>query len=214
MGNTYNRVYIWCCKYGENRYCERSANKKLCASKHTGLLNSCLGKLCLHPYLVVPHISARVTLISTRVSAHCQAIQLAWTFCQTDISGNHLQESHLWLTQSQSHFPGYWMEIDLPNNSYNTNHSGVIQYILSLPEIKIYILSDKFQNTMSMIYCGHVVKVCEFISNIYPWWRHQMETFSALLTGPLCGEFSSHRWIPCTKASNAELWCFLWSAPE
>ena len=74
MGNTYNRIYIWCCKYGENRYCERCANKKWCASKHTGLLNSCLGKLCLHPYLVVPLISARVTLISTRVSAHCQAI--------------------------------------------------------------------------------------------------------------------------------------------
>ena len=58
------------------RYCERCANKKLCASKHTGLLNSCLGKLCLHPYLVVPLRSARVTLISTRVSAHCQAILL------------------------------------------------------------------------------------------------------------------------------------------
>ena len=34
-------------------------------SKHTDLLNSCLGKLCLHPYLVVPLISARVTLIAT-----------------------------------------------------------------------------------------------------------------------------------------------------
>ena len=76
MGNTYNRVYIWCCKYGENRYCEKCANKKLCTSKHTGLLNSCLWKLCLHPYLVVPLISARVTMISTRVSAHCQAILL------------------------------------------------------------------------------------------------------------------------------------------
>ena len=76
MGNTYNRVYIRCCKYGENRYCEKCANKKLCASKHTGLLNSCLGKLCLHPYLVVPLRSTRVTLISTRVSAHCQAILL------------------------------------------------------------------------------------------------------------------------------------------
>ena len=74
MGNTYNRVYIWFCKYSENRYCERCANKKWCASKHTGLLNSCLLKLGLHPYLVVPLISARVTLISTRVSAHCQAI--------------------------------------------------------------------------------------------------------------------------------------------
>ena len=30
----------------------------------------------------------------------------------------------------------------------------------------------------------------------------------------LCGEFTGYRWIPHTKASDAELWCFLWSAPE
>ena len=34
------------------------------------------------------------------------------------------------------------------------------------------------------------------------------------VTGPLCGEFTGHRWTPLTKASDAELWCFLWSAPE
>ena len=33
------------------------------------------------------------------------------------------------------------------------------------------------------------------------------------VTGPLWGEFTSHRWIPRTKASDAEVWCFLWSAP-
>ena len=33
------------------------------------------------------------------------------------------------------------------------------------------------------------------------WWRHQMEKFSELLAF----------WA---KASDAELWCFLWSAPE
>ena len=27
--------------------------------------------------------------------------------------------------------------------------------------------------------------------------------------GPLCGEFTVHRWIPLTKASDAEVWCFL-----
>ena len=32
-------------------------------------------------------------------------------------------------------------------------------------------------------------------------------------TGPLCMEFTGHRWIPLSKASNAELWCFLWSSP-
>ena len=29
------------------------------------------------------------------------------------------------------------------------------------------------------------------------------------VTGPLCGEFTGPRWIPLTKASDAELWCFL-----
>ena len=28
------------------------------------------------------------------------------------------------------------------------------------------------------------------------------------VTGPLCGEFTGHRWIPLTKTSDAELWCF------
>ena len=56
----------------------------------------------------------------------------------------------------------------------------------------------------------------------FPWWRHQMETFSASLSlcagnSPITGEFPAHKgqWrIPRAKASDAELWCFLWSAPE
>ena len=34
------------------------------------------------------------------------------------------------------------------------------------------------------------------------------------VTDHLCGEFPVHREIPRTKASDAELWYFLWSAPE
>ena len=34
------------------------------------------------------------------------------------------------------------------------------------------------------------------------------------VTGHLCGEFTGHRWISRTKASDAEFWFFLWSAPE
>ena len=30
------------------------------------------------------------------------------------------------------------------------------------------------------------------------------------VTGPLCGEFTGHRWIPHTKASDAELWFFFY----
>ena len=33
------------------------------------------------------------------------------------------------------------------------------------------------------------------------------------VTGPLCGEFTGHRWIPLTKASDVELWFVLRSAP-
>ena len=44
------------------------------------------------------------------------------------------------------------------------------------------------------------------------WWRHQMETFSALPVS-WWEESTSQRWIPLKKASDTELWCFLWSAP-
>ena len=33
------------------------------------------------------------------------------------------------------------------------------------------------------------------------------------VTGSLCGEFTGHLWIPFTKASDAGLWCLLWSSP-
>ena len=33
------------------------------------------------------------------------------------------------------------------------------------------------------------------------------------VTGHLRGEFTGPRWIPHTKASDAELWCLLWSVP-
>ena len=32
------------------------------------------------------------------------------------------------------------------------------------------------------------------------WWRHQIN-----VTGPLCGKFTGHRWIPLTKANDALL---------
>ena len=34
------------------------------------------------------------------------------------------------------------------------------------------------------------------------------------VSGPLWGESAGHRRIPLTKTSDAELWCFLWSAPD
>ena len=53
---------------------------------------------------------------------------------------------------------------------------------------------------------------------LYPHTLHTMMTSLNgnifRITGPLWGEFTGPRWIPLTKDSDAELWCFLWSAPE
>ena len=53
--------------------------------------------------------------------------------------------------------------------------------------------------------------------NQYHWLYWMMTSSNGNIfrvTGHLCGEFTGHRWIPRTKANVAELWCFLWSAPE
>ena len=56
------------------------------------------------------------------------------------------------------------------------------------------ILTEK-----KLLFCQH--------DNVIKWKHFRV-------TGPLCGEFASHRSIPLTQASGAELWCFLWSEPE
>ena len=51
--------------------------------------------------------------------------------------------------------------------------------------------------------------------NTWYWFRPMMTSWNEnkfRVTGPLCGEFTVPRWISHTKASDAELWCFLWSA--
>ena len=81
------------------------------------------------------------------------------------------------------------------------NNNNVRQLCSELQHVISYISK---QNANSMITCGcfnidhdDVIK-----------WKHFR------VTGLLCGEFTGYRWIPYTKASDAELWCFLRSAPE
>ena len=74
-----------------------------------------------------------------------------------------------------------------------------------------------------MRYCGpfkkmmHAFKISEsFIHCMHDfprvWWRHQIEHL--LRYWPSVRGTTGHRWIPLTKASDAELWYCLWSAPE
>ena len=59
----------------------------------------------------------------------------------------------------------------------------------------------------------HLFCQLPFKSDVY----HMMTSSNGNIfrvTGHLCGEFTGPRWIPHTKASDAELWCFLWSTSE
>ena len=57
-------------------------------------------------------------------------------------------------------------------------------------------------------------KILNLLGSIYGSWRYLIHGDVIFrVTGPLCGEFAGHQWIPLTKASDTDLWCFLWSGP-
>ena len=66
---------------------------------------------------------------------------------------------------------------------------------------------------------GCVLFGCMTMGLHAPWWRHQMEAFSALLAlcagnSPVTGEFTGHRWIPLTKGQWRGLWWFFSVCPH
>ena len=59
---------------------------------------------------------------------------------------------------------------------------------------------------------------CAYVWFVYRWLTAGGMMTSAngnifRVTGPMWRQFAVHRWIPLTKASDAELWCFLWCEP-
>ena len=81
-------------------------------------------------------------------------------------------------------------------------HCYLVYYIVHswIAQIKFYMFSMIFQSPFWFLLTirHHLSSLCR--DDVIKW-KH------------LCGEFTGHRWIPRTKASDAELWCFLWSAP-
>ena len=68
----------------------------------------------------------------------------------------------------------------------------------------------------------HIMSCFLFVTHLNQQWKMFLEWYMMTssngnifrVTGHLCGEFTGPRWILHTKASDAELWCLLWSAPE
>ena len=101
-------------------------------------------------------------------------------------------------------------ELWIGNNLEKISYYCTTYYGVTQTGPIIYIWLSKFKS---------IARKC-YVCNIFPHFIHAdlaqpMMTSSNGnifgVTGPLCREFTGHRWVPCTKASDAELWCFLWS---
>ena len=83
-------------------------------------------------------------------------------------------------------------------------------YFLTSTSVIVTCVTD-FVDLNAMVHFWHNITIISrhgYASRIHDdviKWKH------VHLTGPLWGESTAHRWIPLTKASNADLWCFLWS---
>ena len=77
----------------------------------------------------------------------------------------------------------------------------------------IYYLMKRTKNNQNVnaTVAFNLVSPNRWVTECLLWWSNR-SIFR--VTGLLCGEFPGHRWIPLTKASDAERSCFLWSAPE
>ena len=76
------------------------------------------------------------------------------------------------------------------------------EYMLCL----IIIIKSEVLTITHCLGLRHETMVCTVCFSIFLW-KHFPRYWPE---GPLCGEFTGHRWVPRTKASDAELWCFLW----
>ena len=82
---------------------------------------------------------------------------------------------------------------------------------------QIYIHCD-FDTHLACYVQLCICAVCKYVHGSWIRSAYYMTTSSngniLRVTDPLCGKFTGHRWIPLTKASDAELWYFFLFAPE
>ena len=104
--------------------------------------------------------------------------------------------------------------IKAPDSKVHGANMGPI-WVLSAPDgplfspINLSIRGGYFTHVLENISCEVMVLFAKLL--------HMMTSSNGnvfRITGPLCGELIGHRWIPGTKANDAEVWYFLRSVPE
>ena len=108
------------------------------------------------------------------------------------------------------------------STSYNFSwRYVVISYLIFLCNLSwinfLHLLYPLVYAVCNAGHCSHGFQFC-LLFIVFAAYSCFMMTSSGgnifRFTGPLWRECTAHRWIPLTKASEAELWCFLSSTPE
>ena len=91
------------------------------------------------------------------------------------------------------------------NHMISDNSNSEISFFLvheTLPKttLPIIFMSTCFSRGFAWIWCARIM-ITSSNGNIFR------------VTGPLCGEFTCHRWMLLTQASDAELWWVFLSVP-
>ena len=111
-----------------------------------------------------------------------------------------------------------------PGASTSTHYLFVISVLIHTH----FSIGHHNETFLSMRFGNIVLNVCDLWPNTFSgnvaqlkqhdgccWYHNDVIKWKLFrVTGHLCGEFAGPRWIPRTKASDAELWCFLWSTSE
>ena len=105
-----------------------------------------------------------------------------------------------------------WPRCNMSKNVCRT----LCQPLQGFTSIVYFELVHSLSPKISSVLFWYIFSKCLLLWNLYIATRFMMTSSNGNIfrvTGPLCGEFTGPRWIPRAKASDVELWCFLWSAP-
>ena len=99
-----------------------------------------------------------------------------------------------------------------------SNPENMIKYFMFIHHQPLFNQNKLSATKRCACFMGYTVIEYYRCKSLKSWSSLSMMTSSDgnifRVTEPLCGEFTDHRWTPLTKASDAGLWCFLWSGPE
>ena len=128
----------------------------------------------------------------------------------------NLQVEHCKSTFPYPAFPP-WIRLYSKTNNKKTNYKNPIN-IQNTHQHKNPINIKNTRQISSDMFAKSAIQMTQISTPIPLDISYSMMTSSNgnlfRVSGPLWGQSTGHRWISFTNASDAELWCFLWSAPE